>query len=87
MSQATHYPAAFINIIADEGTKAEAIQYLQKTWNELQDMRAQYAAMTAAMSRIANTDVGQWKHCKENGPLLHMKEIARAALKAAKGEA
>jgi hypothetical protein len=30
---ATHVPAAFINAIAEEGTKAEAIEYLQKTWN------------------------------------------------------
>ena len=30
-----HVPAAFINAIAEEGTKAEAIEYLQKTWNEL----------------------------------------------------
>ena len=29
-----HCPAAFINAIADEGTKVEAVQWLQKTWNE-----------------------------------------------------
>ena len=29
-----HVPAAFINAIADEGTKKEAIEWLQKTWNE-----------------------------------------------------
>jgi hypothetical protein len=29
-----HVPAAFINAIAEEGTKAEAIQYLQEQWNE-----------------------------------------------------
>lgn len=26
--------AAFINTIAEEGTKAEAIEFLQKQWNE-----------------------------------------------------
>ena len=31
---APHRPAAFINAIADEGTKAEALEWLQKTWNE-----------------------------------------------------
>ncbi len=31
--------AAFINAIADEGSKAEAIQWLQKTWNELMWVR------------------------------------------------
>jgi hypothetical protein len=30
-----HVPAAFINVIAEEGTKAEAIYWLQRTWNEL----------------------------------------------------
>jgi len=29
-----HIPAAFINAIAEEGTKAEAVQWLQKLWNE-----------------------------------------------------
>lgn len=33
------FPAAFINNIADEGTKAEAIQFLQETWDELQSLR------------------------------------------------
>lgn len=27
-------PAAFINAIADEGTKEEAIKYLQEVWDE-----------------------------------------------------
>ena len=30
-----HVPAAFINSIAEEGTKEEAIVWLQRTWNEL----------------------------------------------------
>lgn len=30
-----HVPAAFINAIAEEGTKEEAVEWLQKTWNEL----------------------------------------------------
>jgi len=33
--EAPHVPAAFINAIAEEGTKAEAVEWLQKTWNEL----------------------------------------------------
>jgi len=33
-AEAPHSPAAFINVIAEEGTKAEAIEYLQKEWNE-----------------------------------------------------
>ena len=31
---APHVPAAFINAIAEGGTKAEAVQWLQKEWNE-----------------------------------------------------
>ena len=30
-----HVPAAYINAIADEGDKKEAITYLQKSWNEV----------------------------------------------------
>ena len=38
-----HVPAAFINAIAEEGTKAEAIEYLQKTWNELCALKSRVA--------------------------------------------
>jgi len=34
MSDAPHTPAAFINAIAEEGSKKEAVEWLQKTWNE-----------------------------------------------------
>jgi len=30
-----HCQAAFINAIKDEGTKEEAVRWLQQTWNEL----------------------------------------------------
>lgn len=36
MTYTAKYPAAFINIIADEGSKAEAIEGLQRTWDDLQ---------------------------------------------------
>lgn len=42
-----HVPAAFIGAIAEEGTKAEAIEYLQKYWNEACALRS---AIRAAMS-------------------------------------
>lgn len=29
------HPAAFINVIAEEGTKAEAVEFLQQTWDDL----------------------------------------------------
>ena len=39
MSDAPHTPAAFINAIAEEGSKKEAIEWLQKTWNELAETK------------------------------------------------
>jgi hypothetical protein len=36
--QAKH-PAAFINILHEDGTKAEAVEWLQRIWDELQDLR------------------------------------------------
>ena len=36
---APHTPAAFINAIREEGTKAEACDWLQKTWNELVQLK------------------------------------------------
>lgn len=35
-----HVPAAFINALAEEGTKDEAIAFLQKQWNETCALRA-----------------------------------------------
>lgn len=29
------HPAAFINVIAEEGTKADAVEFLQQTWDDL----------------------------------------------------
>ena len=40
MTNFPHVPAAFINAIAEEGTKDEAIGYLQKQWNENCAVRA-----------------------------------------------
>jgi hypothetical protein len=34
------HPAAFINCIAEEGTKEEAVKYLQQTWDDYVDLRA-----------------------------------------------
>jgi Holliday junction resolvasome RuvABC DNA-binding subunit len=33
-----HHPAAFINVIAEEGTKEDAVQHLQQTWNNLMNL-------------------------------------------------
>lgn len=33
-----HHPAAFINAIAEEGTKEDAVTHLQNTWNNLMNL-------------------------------------------------
>ena len=33
------HPAAFINCIGEEGTKAEAMEWLQRTWDELVNLK------------------------------------------------
>ena len=45
MSEYPHVRAAFINAIAEEGTKAEAIEWLQKQWNETCALRAALQAI------------------------------------------
>lgn len=39
MTYAAKHPAAFINVIVEDGTKDEAIEWLQRTWDELQNLR------------------------------------------------
>lgn len=47
-----HVPAAFINAIAEEGTKEEAVEFLQKIWNERCALReALDAAKASAWAR------------------------------------
>lgn len=53
MTDAPHVPAAFINAIAEEGTKAEAIEWLQKTWNENCLLRSQLAKAKAVNETVA----------------------------------
>ena len=43
-----HVPAAFINAIADSGTKAEAIEWLEKQWTETCALRAVLQSIKAA---------------------------------------
>lgn len=42
-----HHQAAFINAIAEEGTKAEAIEWLQKTWDENCELREKVEILEA----------------------------------------
>lgn len=48
--------AAFINVIAEEGTKAEAIEYLQKTWDELCELRLLLAEISQSPRNSKNHD-------------------------------
>lgn len=52
MSDYPHVPAAFINAIAEEGTKAEAIEYLQKQWNENCALRAHQVEQLQAVDEL-----------------------------------
>lgn len=61
MTEYPHVPAAFINAIAEEGTKAEAVAYLQKQWNENCALRAQLKrAEENPMTKDAPPPVPQW---------------------------
>ncbi len=48
-----HYPAAFINVIAEEGTMEDAIHYLQETWNELCEAREQLKEAKEELQNVA----------------------------------
>lgn len=51
----TNYPnvrAAFINAIAEEGTKEEAVQYLQKQWNECVALREAIQAIRDELDHL-----------------------------------
>jgi hypothetical protein len=43
------HPAAFINEIAESGTKEEAVRHLQQTWDELVDAKQQLSEATQSL--------------------------------------
>lgn len=45
MTDYPYVPAAFINAIAEEGTKQEAVEWLQKLWNQNCALRAKIKQM------------------------------------------
>jgi hypothetical protein len=65
MSTAPHCPAAFINAIHDDGTKEEAVKFLQETWNELVQARTELRRMGTLLKRCATVmevnDPGNYK--------------------------
>lgn len=50
-TEAPHVPAAFINAIAEEGTKQEAVEWLQKEWNENRRLTRELAQMAAQKAK------------------------------------
>src|ERR1044071_57072 len=57
-----HVPAAFINAIAEEGTKAEAIEYLQKQWNETCALRAELTRNTVHEDKMTDNGVAEYEY-------------------------
>ena len=52
MAKAKQHPAAFINSIAEEGTKDEAVQWLQTTWNELMNLQLALAKLGFSKAQV-----------------------------------
>ena len=74
-----HHPAAFINTIAEEGTKDEAIEWLQTTWNDLCEVRALNKKLLEALQMLLNDRTGFHTHSDAVNN-------ARAVIAEAKGE-
>lgn len=51
--------AAFINAIAEEGTKAEAVEYLQRTYDELCEAKSKLDSALGLLREVQN-DSGNW---------------------------
>jgi len=63
-----HVPAAFINAIYEEGSKTEAVAYLQETWNELCHVRAALALAQGIYlegQEQANDTINHWRERAE----------------------
>lgn len=58
MTDYPHVPAAFINAIAEEGTKDEAIAWLQKQWNETCALRNALRKIAEYNCQILADDFG-----------------------------
>ena len=58
------HPAAFINVIAEDGTKAEAIEYLQETWDDLCEARMSRDKVIADL-RSALSKLGKYRKALE----------------------
>lgn len=72
MAPASH-PAAFINNIAEEGTKQEAITYLQRTWDEKCGLQAEFNELQEA-ARALIADI-RARHPGEELRCAHLRAI------------
>lgn len=71
IKNAPHSPASFINVIHETGTKAEAVEWLQKTWNERVQLERNNEELLNALQGLMNY-VGGW-----DSPADHPCGIAR----------
>ena len=51
---AAKHPAAFINAIAEEGTKKEAVQWLQKIWDANCELRKELGELQKELEELKN---------------------------------
>ena len=76
--QVPHVPAAFINALAEEGTKAEAVAYLQKEWNENCALKARIQVLTEVLRFIV--DGGERTDINHRDYRIKVHKVALAAL-------
>ena len=63
MTYLAKHNAAFINAIAEEGTKAEAIEWLQKTWDDYVDLKKEVESMEKSinwLTALESAGVDNW---------------------------
>ena len=88
--EAPHVRAAFINAIADEGTKDEAIRWLQKTWNELCQAESELRKLRSDMERAQHNHAADLTFAastpnSETAPPKHLpSEVEEAITRAAR---
>jgi hypothetical protein len=71
MNDAPHTPAAFINAIAEEGSKKEAIEWLQKTWNERCQLERENEALRKLL--VEAREEGRRAGMREAAEMVEMK--------------
>ena len=77
------HPAAFINAIADEGSKAEAVKYLQEIWDDLCEAQKRIKALEERLeltySDGTKVDIGSLDGigCRDETIRLQDEKIAR----------